>query len=118
MTGIMRRAEENAKGPGIGGQEVCHCGNSSCQIERGAGGERTCACLKCSTCWSAMGREPYEVRKATLSSVLRQGRPWLRINEHLDYPGDLVFRHAYCVQASRVLLPIRPDPGLAQAQES
>jgi bifunctional non-homologous end joining protein LigD len=42
-----------------------------------------------------MRREPFEVRKATLSSVLRrQGRPGLRINEHLDYPGDLVFRHA------------------------
>jgi bifunctional non-homologous end joining protein LigD len=39
-------------------------------------------------------REPFEVRKATLASVLRQGRPGLRINEHLDYPGDLVFRHA------------------------
>jgi bifunctional non-homologous end joining protein LigD len=41
-----------------------------------------------------MRREPYEVRKATLASVLRQGRPGLRINEHLDYPGDMVFRHA------------------------
>jgi bifunctional non-homologous end joining protein LigD len=41
-----------------------------------------------------MRREPIQVRKATLASVLRQGRPGLRINEHLDYPGDLVFRHA------------------------
>ena len=41
-----------------------------------------------------MRREPFEVRKATLASILRQGRPGLRINEHLDYPGDLVFRHA------------------------
>jgi bifunctional non-homologous end joining protein LigD len=41
-----------------------------------------------------MKREPYEVRKAALASVLRQGRPGLRINEHLDYPGDMVFRHA------------------------
>ena len=38
-----------------------------------------------------MRREPFEVRKVTLASILRQGRPGLRINEHLDYPGDLVF---------------------------
>jgi bifunctional non-homologous end joining protein LigD len=41
-----------------------------------------------------MKREPFEVRKATLASVLRQGRPGLRINEHIDYPADLVSRHA------------------------
>jgi bifunctional non-homologous end joining protein LigD len=39
-------------------------------------------------------REPFEVRKATLASVLRKGLPGLKINEHLDYPGDIVFRHA------------------------
>jgi bifunctional non-homologous end joining protein LigD len=39
-------------------------------------------------------REPFEVRKATLASVPRKGRPGLRINEHLDYAGDIVFRHA------------------------
>jgi ATP-dependent DNA ligase len=41
-----------------------------------------------------MRREPFEVRKATLASVLRQCRTGLRINEHLDYAGDIVFRHA------------------------
>jgi bifunctional non-homologous end joining protein LigD len=35
-----------------------------------------------------MRREPFEVRKATLASVLRHGRLGLRINEHLDYPGE------------------------------
>jgi bifunctional non-homologous end joining protein LigD len=39
-------------------------------------------------------REPFEVRKATLASVLRKGMSGLRINEHLDYSGDIVFRHA------------------------
>jgi hypothetical protein len=33
-------------------------------------------------------------QEAALSSVLRQVRPGLRINEYLDYPGDLIFRHA------------------------
>jgi hypothetical protein len=39
-------------------------------------------------------REPFERRKATLASLLRRCLPGLRINEHLPYPGDVVFRHA------------------------
>jgi bifunctional non-homologous end joining protein LigD len=38
--------------------------------------------------------EPFEVRKATLASVLRGCPPGLRLNEHLAHPGDVVFRHA------------------------
>jgi bifunctional non-homologous end joining protein LigD len=39
-------------------------------------------------------REPLEVRKATLASVLRSCRPGLRLNEHLAHDGDTVFRQA------------------------
>ena len=40
-------------------------------------------------------REPIEVRKATLASILRKSRPGVRLNEHLDHPdGALVFAHA------------------------
>jgi bifunctional non-homologous end joining protein LigD len=39
-------------------------------------------------------REPIEVRKATLVSVLRSGRAGLQFNQHLEHPGDIVFRHA------------------------
>ncbi len=39
-------------------------------------------------------REPFETRKATLASLLRGCLPGLRINEHLPYPGDVMFRHA------------------------
>jgi bifunctional non-homologous end joining protein LigD len=39
-------------------------------------------------------REPIEVRKATLASILRGCQPGLRLNEHLAHPGELVFRHA------------------------
>jgi bifunctional non-homologous end joining protein LigD len=39
-------------------------------------------------------REPFETRKATLASLLRGCLPGLRLNEHLPYPGDVVFRHA------------------------
>jgi ATP-dependent DNA ligase len=40
-------------------------------------------------------REPIEVRKATLASILRKSRPGVRLNDHLEHPeGDVVFRHA------------------------
>jgi bifunctional non-homologous end joining protein LigD len=39
-------------------------------------------------------REPIEVRKATLASVLRSCRAGLEFNQHLEHPGDIVFRHA------------------------
>jgi bifunctional non-homologous end joining protein LigD len=40
-------------------------------------------------------REPLEVRKATLASVLRRVGTGLRLNEHLEHEdGDVVFRHA------------------------
>jgi bifunctional non-homologous end joining protein LigD len=40
-------------------------------------------------------REPLEVRKATLASILRKARHGVRLNEHLEYPDGLaVFQHA------------------------
>ena len=40
-------------------------------------------------------REPLEVRKATLASILRQSRPGVRLNEHLAHDcGLTVFQHA------------------------
>jgi bifunctional non-homologous end joining protein LigD len=36
-------------------------------------------------------REP---RKATLASLLRSWRPGLRLVEHLEHGGDVVYRHA------------------------
>jgi bifunctional non-homologous end joining protein LigD len=39
-------------------------------------------------------REPIEVRKTTLASVLRKAGPGVQLNEHLAHPGDVVFRHA------------------------
>jgi bifunctional non-homologous end joining protein LigD len=41
-----------------------------------------------------MRREPIEVRKATLASILGKRRPGARLNEHLEHPdGALVFAH-------------------------
>jgi bifunctional non-homologous end joining protein LigD len=40
-------------------------------------------------------RDPLEVRKATLASVLTKAGPGLRLNEHLEHDdGEVVFRHA------------------------
>jgi ATP-dependent DNA ligase len=40
-------------------------------------------------------REPIEVRKATLASLLRGCAPGVRFNEHLEHQdGEVVFRHA------------------------
>jgi bifunctional non-homologous end joining protein LigD len=39
-------------------------------------------------------REPIEVRKATLASILRKSRHGVRLNELLEHPaGDVVFHH-------------------------
>jgi len=39
-------------------------------------------------------RDPLEVRKATLASVLAKAAPGLRLNEHLEHEdGEVVFRH-------------------------
>lgn len=39
-------------------------------------------------------REPLEVRKATLSSVLAKAGPGLRLNEHIEADGPTVLAHA------------------------
>ena len=42
-------------------------------------------------------REPIEVRKATLASVLRGCSPGVRFNHHIEHPGDVVFKHAFAL---------------------
>ena len=39
-------------------------------------------------------REPLEVRKQTLASLLRSSLPGVQFNAHLTHPGDLVFENA------------------------
>jgi bifunctional non-homologous end joining protein LigD len=36
-------------------------------------------------------REPIEVRKATLASILRKSRPGVSLNEHLEHDCGLTF---------------------------
>ena len=39
-------------------------------------------------------RDPLEVRKATLASVLAKAGPGIRFNEHIESDGPTVFAHA------------------------
>ena len=39
-------------------------------------------------------RDPLEVRKATLASVLAKAAPGLRLNKHIEADGPTVFAHA------------------------
>jgi bifunctional non-homologous end joining protein LigD len=39
-------------------------------------------------------RQPIEVRKHQLAALLRAALVGLQLNEHIDEPGDIVFRHA------------------------
>jgi bifunctional non-homologous end joining protein LigD len=39
-------------------------------------------------------REPLEVRKQTLASLLRSFLPGVQFNAHLTHLGDIVFQHA------------------------
>ena len=41
-----------------------------------------------------MRRAPVEERKRTLERLLRKAKPGLRLNEHIDEPGEIVFRLA------------------------
>ncbi len=71
-----------------------------------------------------MRREPIEVRKATLASILRKSRHGLRFNEHFEHPDGLACSTrmpegpgADRVQADGTALPFRPVAGLAKVQE-
>jgi bifunctional non-homologous end joining protein LigD len=39
-------------------------------------------------------REPIERRKGALAKLLRKAPVRLQLNEHIEEPGDVVFRHA------------------------
>ena len=53
-------------------------------------------------------REPLEVRKATLKSVLTKAGPGLRLNEHIEADGPTVFAHA-CRMGLEAIVSKRKD---------
>jgi hypothetical protein len=57
--------------------------------------EVTTADVSCHLIPSGLRRDPLEVRKATLASVLTKAGPGVRLNEHVEHEdGETVFRHA------------------------
>jgi bifunctional non-homologous end joining protein LigD len=64
-------------------------------------------------------REPLEVRKATLASVLAKAAPGVRLNEHIEADGATVFAHACKMSLEGIWLALHVGPltGLAQDQE-
>jgi bifunctional non-homologous end joining protein LigD len=69
-------------------------------------------------------REPLEVRKQTLASLLRRSPPGVQFNQHLAHRGDDVFEHACKMGLEGIVskrlgsLPLRSHQRLAQVQES
>jgi bifunctional non-homologous end joining protein LigD len=68
-------------------------------------------------------REPIEVRKRQFASLLHAAMVGLQVNEHVDLPGEVAFRHACklgfegIVSTRKGSLPLRPLTGLAQDEE-
>jgi hypothetical protein len=61
-----------------------------------------------------------ETRKATTASLLRSYGPGLRLIEHLEHGGDVVYRHACRLGFEGIVskrLASRPHAALAQVQE-
>jgi hypothetical protein len=46
-------------------------------------------------CRQMCRREPIEARKAAFAKFIRRAKTGLVLNEHIDEPGDIVFRHAW-----------------------
>jgi bifunctional non-homologous end joining protein LigD len=59
-------------------------------------------------------RDPLEVRKATLASVLAKAGPGIRFNEHIEGDGPSVFAHA-CKMGLEGIVSKRKDSAFAAA---
>jgi len=58
-------------------------------------------------------RDPLEVRKATLASVLAKAGPGIRSNEHAEDDGPTVFAHA-CKMGLEGIVSKRKDSATAR----
>jgi bifunctional non-homologous end joining protein LigD len=55
-------------------------------------------------------RHPWEIRRATLTGLLRKARPGVRLREHLDGDGETIFRHACGLGAEGIVAKRRNRP--------
>ncbi len=69
-------------------------------------------------------REPIEVRKRTLSRLLRRKHAGISFNRHFDVEGAIVYRHAcarlrgHCVEAAWHAVPAGPLRSLGESEKS
>lgn len=57
-----------------------------------------------------MRAHPWEIRRATLTGLLRKARPGIRLSEHLDGDGETIFRHACALGAEGIVAKRRDRP--------
>jgi bifunctional non-homologous end joining protein LigD len=55
-------------------------------------------------------QHPWEVRRATLTGLLRKAGPGIRLSEHLDGDGQTIFRHACALGAEGIVAKRRDRP--------
>jgi bifunctional non-homologous end joining protein LigD len=53
---------------------------------------------------------PWEIRRATLSGLLRKAHPGIRLSEHLNGDGETIFRHACALGAEGIVAKRRDRP--------
>jgi bifunctional non-homologous end joining protein LigD len=56
-------------------------------------------------------RDPLQVRKATLASIVAKARPGIRFNEHIESDGPTIFAHA-CKMGLEGIVSKRKDSRL------
>jgi bifunctional non-homologous end joining protein LigD len=55
-------------------------------------------------------RHPWEIRRATLTGLLRKAHPGIRLSEHLDGDGDTIYRHVCKLGAEGIVAKRRDRP--------
>jgi bifunctional non-homologous end joining protein LigD len=55
-------------------------------------------------------REPWEIRRATLTRLLRKARSGVRLSEHLNGDGQTIFRHVCMLGAEGIVAKRRDRP--------
>jgi bifunctional non-homologous end joining protein LigD len=55
-------------------------------------------------------RHPWEIRRATMTRLLRKAAPGIRLSEHLDGDGETIFRHACALGAEGIVAKRRDWP--------
>jgi bifunctional non-homologous end joining protein LigD len=55
-------------------------------------------------------QHPWEIRRATLTKLMRKAVPGIRLSEHLDGDGETIFRHACVLGAEGIVAKRRDRP--------